>query len=65
MLPKPPRVYVPKGGRPPKRGPEFRLAKPETWPEPMVVTMNDTPLYGKAETRAWDRVHPRLTHRSA
>jgi DDE superfamily endonuclease len=64
-LPKPPRVYDPKGGRPPKHGPEFRLAKPETWPEPMVVTMNDTPRYGKAEARAWNRVHPRLTHRSA
>ncbi|GHE09692.1 hypothetical protein GCM10010339_62940 [Streptomyces alanosinicus] len=64
-LPKPPRVYDPKGGRPPKHGPEFRLAKPETWPEPAVVTMNDTPRYGKAEARAWDRVRPRLTHRSA
>lgn len=30
---KPPRVYGPKGGRPPEHGPEFRLAKPETWPE--------------------------------
>ncbi|GAA0700555.1 hypothetical protein GCM10009548_86860 [Streptomyces malaysiensis subsp. malaysiensis] len=64
-LPKPPRVYDPKGGRPPEHGPEFRLAKPETWPEPAVVTMNDTPRYGKAEARAWDRVHPRLTHRWA
>ncbi|MFI2077688.1 NF041680 family putative transposase [Streptomyces triculaminicus] len=64
-LPKPPRVYDPRGGRPPKHGPEFRLAKPETWPEPAVVTFNDTPRYGKAEARAWDRVHPRLTHRSA
>ncbi|TQE21621.1 transposase [Streptomyces ipomoeae] len=64
-LPTPPRVYDPKGGRPPKHGPEFRLAKPETWPEPAVVTRNDTPRYGKAEARAWDRVHPRLTHRSA
>jgi len=60
-LPKPPRVYAPKGGRPPKHRAEFRLAKPETWPEPAVVTMNDTPRYGKAEARAWDRVHPRLT----
>lgn len=33
-LPAPPRVYQPKGGRPPKHGKEFRLAKPETWPEP-------------------------------
>lgn len=41
------------------------LAKPETWPEPTAVTLNDTPRYGKAEARAWDRLHPRLTHRSA
>jgi hypothetical protein len=64
-LPKPPHVYDPKGGQPPEHGPEFRPAKPETWPEPTVVTMNDTPRYGKAEARAWDRVHTRLTHRSA
>lgn len=31
-LPKPPRVYSPKGGHPPKHGPEFRFNKPETWP---------------------------------
>jgi hypothetical protein len=54
---KPPRVCSPKGGRPPKHRPEFRFAKPDTWPEP------DTVKYGKAQ--AWDRVHPRLTHRSA
>lgn len=30
-----------------------------------MVTVNDTTRYGKAEARAWDRVHPRLTHRSA
>ncbi len=64
-MPKPPRIYDPRGGRPPKHGPEFRLAKPETWPEPAVLTVNDTSRYGKAEARAWDRVHPRLTHRSA
>ncbi|GAA3311855.1 hypothetical protein GCM10020295_82520 [Streptomyces cinereospinus] len=64
-LPKPPRVYDPKGGRPPKHGPEFRFAKPETWPEPAITTVTDTTNYGKAETQAWDRVHPRLTHRSS
>ncbi len=31
-LPKQPRVYDPKGGGPPKHGPEFRFAKPGTWP---------------------------------
>ncbi|GAA1069286.1 hypothetical protein GCM10009647_091470 [Streptomyces sanglieri] len=64
-LPKPPRVYDPKGGRPPKHGPEFRFTKPETWPEPAIATVTDTTNYGKAETQAWDRVHPRLTHRSS
>jgi hypothetical protein len=64
-LPAPPRVYQPKGGRPPKHGKEFRLAKPETWTEPPVVTVNDTPRYGKAEARAWDRLHPELQQRSA
>lgn len=64
-LPKPPRVYDPRGGRPPKHGPEFRFVKPETWPEPAVTTRTATPNYGKAVTQAWDRVHPRLTHRAA
>ncbi len=62
-LPKPPRVYAPRGGCPLKHGPEFRFTQPETWPEPAVVTATDTINYGRAE--AWDRVHPRLTHRSA
>ncbi|MGW0538721.1 NF041680 family putative transposase [Streptomyces sp. NPDC003032] len=65
QLPKPPRVYTPKGGRPPKHGKEFSLARPQSWPEPSVVTHNDTPRYGKAEARAWDRLHPRLKQRSA
>lgn len=64
-LPKPPRVYNPKGGHPPKHGPEFRFAEPGTWPEPAITTATDTTSYGKAEAQAWDRVHPRLTHRSA
>lgn len=63
-LPKPsPKEYAlayPQGGRPPKHGKEFRFAKPETWPEAAITTN-----YGKAEAQAWDRVHPRLTHRSA
>lgn len=63
-LPKPPRTQG-VNGRPPKHGPEFRFAKPETWPEPVITTAADTVNYGKAETQAWDRVHPRLTHRSA
>lgn len=64
-LPKPPRVYDPKGGRPPKHGPEFRFTKPETWRAPSVTTATGTTNYGKAEAQARDRVHPRLTRRSA
>lgn len=63
-LPKPPRTHG-VNGRPPKHGPEFRFAKPDTWPEPAITTATDTVNYGKAEAQAWDRVHPRLTHRSA
>ncbi|MFJ4910631.1 NF041680 family putative transposase [Streptomyces sp. NPDC093249] len=64
-LPKPPHVYTPEGGRPPKHGREFSLARPESWPELSVVTVNDTPRYGKAKVQAWDRLHPRLKQRSA
>ncbi|WP_323183051.1 NF041680 family putative transposase [Streptomyces sp. NBC_00078] len=63
-LPKPPRRPG-TSGRPPKHGPEFRFTKPETRPEPAITTVTDTSNYGKAETQAWDRVHPRLTHRSS
>ncbi|MEV0668486.1 NF041680 family putative transposase [Spirillospora sp. NPDC050365] len=63
-LPKPPRQPG-TNGRPPKHGPEFRFTKPQTWPEPAITTVTDTTNYGKAQTQAWDRVHPRLTHRSS
>ncbi|MFF7358578.1 NF041680 family putative transposase [Streptomyces filipinensis] len=63
-LPKPPRMHG-VNGRPPKHGPEFRFTKPESWPEPAITTVTDTTNYGRAETQAWDRVHPRLTHRSS
>lgn len=63
-LPKPPRTHG-VSGRPPKHGPEFRFTKPETWPKPVITTVTDTTNYGKAGTQAWDRVHPRLTHRSS
>ncbi|MFI6318794.1 NF041680 family putative transposase [Nonomuraea sp. NPDC050556] len=52
-------------GRPPKHGGELALADPATWPEPSVSTVTDTGNYGKAEATAWDRLHPRLTHRAA
>jgi hypothetical protein len=63
--PTPPRVYDPKGGRPPKHGSEFVFGQPGTWGAEHVVTVSDTRRYGKATARAWDRLHPRLTRRAA
>ncbi len=62
-LPKPHRMPG-TNGRPPKHGPEFALAKPATWPEPEHTTTTDTTRYGTATASSWDRVHPRLTHRT-
>ncbi|MGW3124185.1 transposase [Streptomyces sp. NPDC001107] len=64
-LPKPPRVYDPRGGLPPLHCKEFSVARPASWPVPSVVTVNDTLRYGKVEARARDRLHPRLQRRSA
>ncbi|MGW9370375.1 NF041680 family putative transposase [Streptomyces xanthophaeus] len=55
----------PQGGRPPKHGKELRFAKPETWGEPDAATVQVTDRYGTAKAMAWDRLHPRLTTRSA
>jgi hypothetical protein len=52
-------------GRPPRHGGEFALTDPATWPDPAVTTTTGTTRYGTAVARAWDRLHPRLTHRSA
>ena len=52
-------------GRPARHGQEFTLADPATWPPPPVTTTTATSRYGTARTQAWDRLHPRLTHRSA
>src|SRR5450631_3072227 len=52
-------------GRPPRHGREFTLADPATWPDPAVTTTTQTTRYGTAVAQAWDRLHPRLTHRSA
>jgi DDE superfamily endonuclease len=52
-------------GRPRKHGGELALSDPATWPAPRVATSTVTSRYGTAITAAWDRVHPRLTHRSA
>lgn len=56
---------LPQGGRIPKHGPEFRLAKPETCGDPDTATVQATERYGLARAMAWDRVHPRLRHLSA
>jgi hypothetical protein len=52
-------------GRPRRHGDEFVFGEPATWGEPDVTTHTDTRLYGAATVRAWDRLHPRLTHRTA
>ena len=52
-------------GRPRRHGGEFAFADPATWGEPDIATHTDTRLYGPATARAWDRLHPRLTHRVA
>jgi hypothetical protein len=60
-----PWISPPQGGRPPKHGKEFRFAKPDTWGEPDAATVQVTDRYGTARATAWDRIHPRLTTRSA
>ncbi|MBL3671751.1 transposase, partial [Streptomyces sp. M2CJ-2] len=53
------------GGRPPKHGAEFRFARPDTWGEPDQATVQVTDRYGTARAMAFDRLHPKLTTRSA
>lgn len=64
LLPAPPRAPG-TVGRPLRHGGAFHLADSGTWPEPHTVTTTDTTRYGAAIAIAWDRLHPRLTHRSA
>jgi hypothetical protein len=64
QLPAPPRQPGTLG-RPRKHGGELALADPATWPPAQVTTTTATSRYGTAVTAAWDRVHPRLTHRAA
>ncbi|MET9182873.1 NF041680 family putative transposase [Kitasatospora aureofaciens] len=52
-------------GRPPRHGGEFVFGDPATWNAPDTETVTDTRLYGTARARSWDRLHPRLTHRSS
>jgi DDE superfamily endonuclease len=62
-FPAPPRR--PGRGRPIRHGEEFALASPATWPGPQITTSTATSRYGTAIACAWDRLHPRLTHRAA
>ncbi|MFC3448881.1 transposase [Amycolatopsis speibonae] len=52
-------------GRPRRHGDEFAFGDPDTWGEPDITIETTTRLYGPALIRAWDRLHPRLTHRIA
>src|SRR5258705_288270 len=63
-LPAPPRRPG-TNGRPRKHGRELALSHPEACPDPQVTTSTATTRYGTAVAAAWDRVHPRLTHRAA
>ena len=62
-LPAPPRLPG-TNGRPPRHGGEFALAQPQSWPAPQHITSTKTTRYGTARASSWDRLHPRLTHRS-
>jgi hypothetical protein len=59
--PRPPRTM----GRTRRHGEEFVFGDPATWGEPNITTHTPTRLYGPALARSWDRLHPRLTHRTA
>ncbi|WP_203708903.1 NF041680 family putative transposase [Asanoa iriomotensis] len=52
-------------GRPRRHGGEFVFGDPTSWGDPDTATVTDTRLYGTATARAWHRLHPRLTHRTA
>ena len=63
-LPAPPRRPG-TNGRPRKHGRELALSHLEACPDPQITTSTVTTRYGIARAAAWDRVHPRLTHRAA
>jgi len=54
-----------RGGRAPKHGAIHRLSEPDSWETPSHLTACETARYGRLEARSWDRLHPRLTQRSA
>jgi hypothetical protein len=67
VLRRPAPAYLPgiTKGRPRRHGDEFAFGDPGSWGEPDITTRTETRLYGPALIRAWDRLHPRLTHRIA
>ncbi|MFI9643576.1 NF041680 family putative transposase [Micromonospora sp. NPDC051925] len=52
-------------GRPPRHGGEFIFGDPTSWGTPDAESTTVTRLYGTATARAWNQLHPRLTHRTA
>jgi hypothetical protein len=62
-LPAPPRRPG-TNGQPRKHGRELARSGPAACPDPQVTTSTVTSRYGTATAAAWDRVHPRLTHRA-
>jgi hypothetical protein len=52
-------------GRPRRHGGEIVFGDQDTWGEPDITTHTETRLYGPALARAWNRLHPRLTRRTA
>jgi DDE superfamily endonuclease len=63
--PAPPLRPGPSPGRPARHGAEFAFGDPNTWGEPEITIETTTRLYGPALIRAWDRLHPKLTSRTA
>ncbi len=49
----------------PSTGLSSSFGDPATWDSEQAVTQTDTRLYGQARAQAWDRLHPRRTHRAA
>ena len=54
-----PRRSTPRGGQPRKHGGILAFSKQESWHTPDRATVYRT-RYSRAETLAWDRMHPRL-----
>jgi len=52
-------------GRTKRHGSEFIFGDPASWGTPDTSITTATRLYGTATVLAWQRLHPRLTHRTA